>query len=54
LLVPGDFPEELMKGVIERGEEQHREIAEAELRDERRGKRERKTKSRPKKKGNGA
>ena len=54
LLVPGDFPEELMKGVIERGEEQHREIAEAELRDKRRVKRERKTKSRSKKKGKGA
>jgi len=45
LLVPGDFPEGLMKGVIERGEEQHREIAEAELRDKRRGKRERGSKS---------
>lgn len=30
-----------MKGVIEKGEEQHREIAEAQLRDKRRGKRER-------------
>jgi hypothetical protein len=30
LLVPGDMPEELMKGVIERGEEQANEIAEAE------------------------
>ena len=30
LLVPGDFPEELMKSVIERGEEQAREMAEVE------------------------
>jgi len=40
LLVPGDFPEELMKGVIERGEEQHLEIAEAERADKLRAKRE--------------
>jgi len=26
LLLPGDFPEELMKGVIERGEQQAREV----------------------------
>src|SRR5215831_9955095 len=30
LLVPGEMPEELMKGVIERGEQQAREIAEAD------------------------
>src|SRR5215469_16302539 len=40
LLVPGDFPEELMKGVIERGEEEAREIAEAERADKRRAMRE--------------
>jgi hypothetical protein len=45
LLIPGDFPEELMKGAIERGEQQHREIAQAERADRRRGKREHKTKS---------
>lgn len=38
-LVPGDFPEDLMKGVIERGEEEAREIAEAERADKRRASR---------------
>ena len=36
LLVPPDMPEELMKGVIERGEEQAREIAEADRSEKRR------------------
>jgi hypothetical protein len=44
LLVPGDMPEELMKGVIERGDEQAREIAEAEQGEKRRGERRRATK----------
>ena len=45
LLVPGDMPEELMKGVIERGEDQAREIAEAERSERRRGKGKRSAKS---------
>jgi len=45
LLVREDFPEELMKGVIECGVEQHRENAEAERADRRRGKRAHTTKS---------
>ena len=39
LLVPGDFPEELMNGVIERGEKEAREISEAERADKRRASR---------------
>jgi len=50
LLVPGDFPEELMKGVIERGEEQHRQITEAEHADRRRAKQAHRSKSRSKNK----
>jgi len=51
LLVPGYFPEELMKGVIERGEEQAREIAEAERADKKGMKREARASSVRKKKG---
>ena len=53
LLVPGDFPEELMKGVVERGDEQATKIAEAERNDKRRVKRERLRSSGAKKKGKG-
>src|SRR5215831_21339132 len=51
LLVPGDFPEEFMRGVIERGEEQAREIAEAERADKKGMKREARASSVRKKKG---
>jgi len=37
--VPGDLPDELMKGVVERGEQQHREITEAERADKQRASR---------------
>jgi hypothetical protein len=51
LLVPRDLPEELMKGVIERGEQQHMEIVKAERADRRRVNREQPGRSRGKRRG---